>query len=84
MDFLKWWWWHVLDSERRGDVFAFLSVIGIVITVMLFVYLHSWFYPWIYCMDLFLVITVPSGLALWYFSRQHKAWQERDEGGEDS
>ena len=79
MDFFKWWWWHVLDEDRRGDIFASLSVAGIVIAIVFLGMAHRWFYPWMLCLDLFLVITVPGGWLYWYFTRQHKTYQKREE-----
>ena len=83
MDFLKWWWWHVLSESGREDVFVLSSVAAIVIAVVLFVMAHMWFYPWMLCLDSFLVVTVPGGWFYWYFSRQHKTWQELEEEEDD-
>ena len=74
MDFLKWWWWQVLDNDTREGIVVSLSVGGLVAAVVLLVFAHMAFYPWMFCIDLFLVIAV----LVWYFSWQHKTWQERE------
>ena len=84
MDFLKWWWWHVLDEDRREDVLAWLFVFAIIAFMVLLVGIHFWFYPLVFCADLFLGITVSWGWAFWYFSKHHKVYQEKDEEEEES
>ena len=79
MDFLKWWWWQVLDQDTREEIMIWLTVIAIVATVVVFVGLHMLFYPWMFCIDFFLAATV----FVWYFSRQHKTWQELEEEDEE-
>jgi len=83
MDFLRWWWWQVLSEDTRESIFVFLSVTGIVAAVVFIVYAHMWFYPWIFCVDLFLWMAVSLGYGCWYFPRQYKSYQERDEEEEE-
>ena len=84
MDFLRWWWWHVLDADTREGIFMLSSVLAIVAFAFFLVITHMWFYPWIFCVDLFLLVTVPLGYGCWYFPRQYKSYQEQDEEAEES
>lgn len=78
MDFLKWWWWHVLDNDNREAILFALWVVGTVVVVIFFIFSHGLFWPWMLCIDWFWIMVA----LFWYFSKQHKAYQEK-EGEED-
>ena len=83
MDFLKWWWWHVLDNDTREGIVLILFTLSIVAIAIFLVGTHMAFYPWIFCVDIFLAVTIPIAYGCWYVPKQHKTWQELEEEEEE-
>ena len=74
------WWFEGLSEDNQAVFIACIILLGLIILLLIFGWLHAWFYPIICLVDIIVGVLGPAIWAVWYFSKKYKEWSENDDG----